>query len=350
MKVLVTGGAGFIGGHVVDALVDAGVEVVVLDNLAPSAHSVPPDDLPDVVDLRVADLGDPDAVSAAVADVDAVSHQAARVGLGVDFDDVVDYVVDNDLGTATLLRALWRTGFAGRLVVASSMVVYGEGAYRCAVHGAVRPAPRRPVDLDAGHFEPPCPVCGEGLAPEAVTEDAPLDPRNTYAATKVHTEHLAGVFARETGLAVAALRYHNVYGDRMPRDTPYAGVASLFRSALEAGRPPRVTEDGEQRRDFVHVVDVARANVIALLERPTTTGAFNIATGRPSTVGDLASTLATAMGGPAPVVTGEWRAGDVRHVTASAERAAAVLGFEACTTFAEGVRSFARARLRPAAG
>ncbi len=348
MKVLVTGGAGFIGGHVVDALVAAGTEVVVLVNLSPAAPAVAPDHLPASVDLRVADLTDPGAVARAVGDVGAVSHQAARVGLGVDFDDVVDYVRDNDLGTATLLQALWRAGFSGRLVVASSMVVYGEGAYRCAEHGAVRPAPRRAVDLEAGRFDPPCPVCGDGLHPEAITEDAPLDPRNTYAATKVHTEHLAAVFGREAGLPVAALRYHNVYGPRMPRDTPYAGVASIFRSALEAGRAPRVTEDGAQRRDFVSVSDVARANVLALLERPDVTGAFNIATGRPSTVGGLASALAAAAGGPAPVVTGEWKVGDVRHVTASPARAAEVLGFEAEVPFAEGMQAFARAPLRPA--
>lgn len=369
MKVLVTGGAGFIGSHVVDELLTTGAEVVVLDNLSPAAHAIEPDYLPPAIDFRRADLTDAAAVAAAVADVDAVSHQAARVGLGVDFDDVSDYVADNDLGTAVLLRALWRTGFTGRLVVASSMVVYGEGAYRCRRHGEVRPGPRRPTDLDRGRFEPPCPACGDSLEPAAVTEDAVLDPRNVYAATKVHTEHLAFAYGRAAGVAVAALRYHNVYGPRMPRDTPYAGVASIFRSALEAGDAPQVHEDGAQRRDFVHVTDVAHANVVALLDRPDVTGAYNVASGAPHTVGELAFALSRALAGQSdaadgsgppgvsplerngwltPQVTGAWRLGDVRHIVASPHRAADQLGFTAQVDFETGMAAFAHAPLRAA--
>src|SRR5204863_9235641 len=149
-------------------------------------------------------------------------------------------------------------------VLASSMVVYGEGRYRCATHGIVGPGPRDRRDLEAGRFEPPCPICGEPLTAESVPETARVDPRNVYAATKLQQEHLAAAFSRETGTPVTALRYHNVYGPRMPRDTPYAGVASIFASAVAAGRSPRVFEDGGQLRDFVHVRDVARANVLAL--------------------------------------------------------------------------------------
>ncbi len=348
MKVLVTGGAGFIGSHVVDLLVEEGHEVVVLDNLSPDAHDGPPDYLNDHAELRVVDLTDQAAVDAAVIGVDTVCHQAARVGLGVDADDVVDYVTDNDLGTAVLLRALWRRRFRGRLVVASSMVVYGEGAYRCAQHGAVRPGLRSVEALTRGAFEPPCPTCGSALLPAVITEDAPLDPRNIYAATKVHTEHLASVYGNEAEAAVIALRYHNVYGDRMPSDTPYAGVASIFRSAYESGRAPKVFEDGGQRRDFVHVDDVARANVLALTAPVEVTGAFNIASGIPHTVGEFAAALAVAYGPniPQPEVTGAWRLGDVRHVTASSERAAALLGFVAERGFDEGVAAFADAPLR----
>ena len=151
-----------------------------------------------------------------------------------------------------------------RLVFASSMVVYGEGAYDCAAHGRVRPSPRDPGDLAAGRFEPRCPRCAEPLTTTTVAEDAPLDPRNAYAASKVAQEHLAASWARLTGGAAIGLRYHNVYGPRMPRDTPYSGVAAIFRSCLENGLPPRVFEDGGQRRDFVHVRDVARANLLAL--------------------------------------------------------------------------------------
>jgi dTDP-L-rhamnose 4-epimerase len=269
------------------------------------------------------------------------------VGLGADIGDIADYVGHNDLATAVLLRALAAGGFAGRFVLASSMVVYGEGSYRCAQHGAVRPGPRESRTLDAGGFEPPCPVCGEALAPGTVDEDAPLDPRSVYAATKVAQEHLCAAFARETGVPVTALRYHNVYGPRMPRDTPYAGVASIFRSALEGGAAPRVYEDGGQRRDFVHVRDVARANLRALLAPAPVPGAFNVASGTPHTVLEMASALADAYpGAPRPVVTGEWRGGDVRHIVASPVRAAEVLGFRAEEDFAAGMREFARAPLR----
>jgi dTDP-L-rhamnose 4-epimerase len=279
-----------------------------------------------------------------VAGVAAVSHQAAMVGLGTDIGDIADYVAHNDFGTAVLLQALAARGFAGRLVLASSMVVYGEGRYACPEHGVVSPPPRAPADLDAGRFEPPCPACGAPLEPRPVPEDAPADPRNVYATTKLAQEHLCASFARETGATVTALRYHNVYGPRMPRDTPYAGVASIFRSALAAGRAPRVFEDGAQRRDFVHVRDVAVANVQAL--EAGAPGAFNVASGTPRSVGEMADALARATEGPQPQVTGEWRAGDVRHVFASPKRAATVLGFRAEEDFEAGMREFATAELR----
>ncbi|NED99456.1 NAD-dependent epimerase/dehydratase family protein [Phytoactinopolyspora halotolerans] len=354
MRVLVTGGAGFIGSHVVEQLVGQGADVVVLDSLA--AHDDVPDYLPPGVDLRVADLTDEAAVQRAVDGVDAVCHQAARVGLGVDLEDITAYVDDNDGGTATLLRALWRRSFRGRLVVASSMVVYGEGRYRCPEHGDVRAEPRHVEDLRAGRFDPRCGRCGSLLDWATVCEDAPLDPRNVYAATKVHTEHLAAVYGREAGAAVCALRYHNVYGPRMPRDTPYAGVASIFRSAYETGQAPRVFEDGGQMRDFVHVRDVARANLLAL--DSGWAGSCNIASGQPHSILDMARALRNGMAGlvrgqpsgpvrvPAPVVTGEFRLGDVRHVVASPDLAADVLGFRAQVGFTEGMAAFAGEPLR----
>ncbi len=344
--ILVTGGAGFIGSHVVDALLAEGEEVRVLDSLI--AHRERPAYLPGEVDFVEGDVRDAEAVRGALRGVVHVCHQAGMVGLGSDFLDIDDYVSHNDLGTAVLLRELAKKGLPGRLVLASSMVVYGEGSYRCTSDGEVRPRPRRVEDLQQGNFEPLCPRCGGVLEARAVTEDAPLDPRNVYAATKVHQEHLGWAFQRENAAPVTALRYHNVYGPRMPRDTPYAGVASLFASALAAGDAPRVFEDGGQRRDFVHVRDVARANVCALLAVEAVTGAFNVASGRPRSVGELAETLADARGpaAPRPLCTGEYRRGDVRHVFASPERAEAQLGFHASESFAEGMREFAAAPLR----
>jgi dTDP-L-rhamnose 4-epimerase len=215
-------------------------------------------------------------------------------------------------------------------------------------HGEVRPPPRAVADLDAGRFEPACPRCGAALVPSAIPEDAPPDPRNVYAATKLQQEYLATAFSRETGVPVTSLRYHNVYGPRMPRDTPYAGVASIFVSSLNAGRPPQVFEDGGQLRDFVHVRDVARANVLALTAPEPVPGAFNVCSGTPRSVGEMAHALHAAGfdGVPAPQTTGAYRLGDVRHVFASAQLARDRLGFTAQEDFAAGMAEFARAPLR----
>jgi dTDP-L-rhamnose 4-epimerase len=359
MRVLVTGAAGFIGSHIAETMRAAGHEVRGLDSLTPAVHNGRPEHV--FGELVVGDMRDPAAVDKALAGVDAVCHQAAMVGLGVDLSDLPMYSDVNVTGTAVLLEAMGRRGVP-RLVFASSMVVYGEGAYDCAVHGRVRPSPRDPGDLAAGRFEPRCPSCGSPLATATVGEDAPLDPRNAYAASKVAQEHLASSWARLTGGVAVGLRYHNVYGPRMPRDTPYSGVAAIFRSCLENGRPPRVFEDGGQRRDFVHVRDVARANLLALEEADrsvaggtaaggTAAGAgglrcYNVASGEPHTVGEMASALAAAFGDIEPVVTGEYRLGDVRHIVASPDGAARDLGFRAQKRFAAGIAEFAQAPLR----
>ena len=345
-KVLVTGGAGFVGSHVVDALLGAGHDVRIVDSYDPRSHAAPPDYVDERAELVVGDVRDVDLVQRALAGVDVVCHQAAVVGLDVDFADVTGYVDTNAGGTAALLLAAHRAGFAGRLVLASSMVVYGEGRYECPEHRLVRPGPRRLADLDAGRYEPRCPACDRLLSAAAVTEDAPVDPRNVYASTKLMQEHLCAAWSRVSGCPWVGLRYHNVYGARMPRDTPYSGVAAIFRSALESGVAPTVLEDGGQRRDFVHVTDVARANLLAVEAGPEVTGAFNVCSGEPHTVGELATELASAYGGPAPVVAGGYRLGDVRHVFASAVRARDVLGFTAQVGFTDGVRDFAAAPLR----
>jgi dTDP-L-rhamnose 4-epimerase len=346
---LVTGGAGFIGSAVVEQALDRGWSVRVLDSLRPDVHGGPPT-LDPRVDFVHGDVRDAAVVDAALVGVDAVCHQAAKVGLGVDFQDAPDYVDSNEHGTAVLLAAMDRAG-VDRLVVASSMVVYGEGSYRTSRGETERPAPRRIADLDAGVFDPRD-AQGELLEPQLIAEDAPLDPRNVYAITKLTQEHLSTSWARSTGGRAAALRYHNVYGPGMPQNTPYAGVASLFRSALERGEAPRVYEDGAQRRDFVHVRDIASANLAALKwtgrQESDSFRAFNVGSGAVHTIGEMAEALAREAGGPEPVVTGQYRAGDVRHVTASSARLRDELGWTPAVTFEQGMREFATAPLRAA--
>ncbi|HTQ84548.1 MAG TPA: NAD-dependent epimerase/dehydratase family protein, partial [Pseudolabrys sp.] len=225
MQVLLTGGAGFIGRHVLRELNARGHAVRALDSLRADVHGTDAAKSLDGAELHVTDVRDAEAVARALAGVDAVIHLAAKVGLGVDVHDLPDYAGSNDLGTAVLLSAMARAGIK-RLTLASSMVVYGEGLAPCPEHGMVRPAPRTESALAAGQFEPPCPICGKPLGHALVDEATPFDPRNTYASSKVAQEFYAANWARLTGGAVAALRYHNVYGPGMPRDTPYAGVAA----------------------------------------------------------------------------------------------------------------------------
>ncbi len=349
MKILVTGGAGFIGSHIVEAALHEGWQVRILDSMDPALHSGPPPVDPRAELIR-GDATDAATVDRALDGIDAVCHQSAKVGLGVSFADAPDYIRNNDYATAVLLAAMEQHTIQ-RLVLASSMVVYGEGAYTDPTTGhPVRPGPRAEADLRAGIFEPRNPDSGTPLEPAMVTEEAPLDPRNVYAASKVSQEHLASSWARSTGSQAIALRYHNVYGPRMPRDTPYAGVASLFRSALARGEAPLVFEDGRQRRSFIHVRDVAQANIAALESLHTGNGeglrAYNIGADQAHTIGDIAAALSSLGNGPAPIVTGQFRLGDVRHITASSQRAKAELGWSPTIGFEEGMREFASAPLR----
>jgi dTDP-L-rhamnose 4-epimerase len=346
MHVLVTGGAGFIGSHIVDALVDRGDQVTALDAFLPAAWGPdpqPPGYLNPAARLVRGDVRDIGLVTDLLSDVHAVCHQAAMVGLGADIGDITEYTSVNDVGTAVILKAMAAVG-TRHLVLASSMVVYGEGGYACFEHGPMSPGPRAASALNRGQFEPTCPACGRILDSAPVTEDTPPDPRNVYAATKTAQEYLATSWARVTGGRATRLRYHNVYGPRMPHDTPYAGVASIFRSSLEHAQEPQVYEDGGQTRDFVHVRDVATANLAAL--DAAEPGAFNVASGTPRTVGEMAIALAEEFGGPAPVVTGRYRLGDVRHIVASPTQAEKMLGFRASVSFADGMREFAHTELR----
>jgi dTDP-L-rhamnose 4-epimerase len=342
MRVLLTGAAGFIGSRVAAALTDAGHDVVAVDAMLPAAHGAdaePPEG------VQRADIRDAGAVASLLDGVDAVCHQAAVVGAGVDAADAPYYGSHNDYATSVLLAEMFAAG-CQRLVLASSMVVYGQGRFSCAVHGVVEPLPRTRADLDAGVFEHRCPLGGEELEWQLVDEDAPLRPRSLYAASKVAQENYALAWAESTGGSVVALRYHNVYGPNMPRDTPYSGVAAIFRSAIEAGDVPRVFEDGGQMRDFVHVDDIAAANVAAIEANREGFTPANVCSGRPISILEVAKELCEARGDVPPLVTGQYRSGDVRHIVASPAGAAELLGFRAVVDPRDGLREFAYAPLR----
>ncbi|KUH97307.1 NAD-dependent epimerase/dehydratase family protein [Mycobacterium sp. IS-3022] len=342
MRVLLTGAAGFIGARVDAALREAGHDVIAVDAMLPAAHG-PGAEAP--ADCEVIDIRDASAVAPLMKGVDVVCHQAAVVGAGVNAADAPAYASHNDYGTAVLLAEMFTAG-CQRLVLASSMVVYGQGRYDCPEHGPVDPHPRTRADLDAGVFEHRCPLCGALVAWRLVGEDAPLRPRSLYAASKTAQEQYALAWAEAVGGAVTALRYHNVYGPYMPRDTPYSGVAAIFRSELESGDVPRVFEDGGQMRDFVHVDDVAAANVAAVDSGLDGFGAFNICSGRPISILEVATELCETRGDAPPVVTGQYRSGDVRHIVADPAKAARLLGFQAAVDPRDGLREFAFAPLR----
>lgn len=344
---LLTGAAGFIGSEIARQLRDRGHEVIGVDALIPAAHQASTHTPEGIERLDVRDEAE---LTKRLEGVDVVCHQAAMVGLGTNVHDAPDYAAHNVVGTATVLSAMARAGVS-RFVQASSMVVYGDGGYRCERHGLMKPASRSLADVEAGRFDPRCPECGEGLSWISVDEDAPLYPQNAYAATKLAQEHLALAWAGATGGRVVSLRYHNVYGPQMPQDTPYAGVASIFKSALAAGRAPQIFEDGAQMRDFVHVADVAAVNVASIekVDEAVPAGGHlpvNVASGHPHTVLEMAEALATALDGPKPEVVGGGRPGDVRHIVADPSRAQELLGVRAQVGFDEGMADFAFAPMR----
>jgi dTDP-L-rhamnose 4-epimerase len=346
VKVLVTGGAGFVGSHLVGDLVACGHEVVVLDSLDPQVHGhvgVPrllADHMArgDVRFLR-GDVTAPEAVRSAFEGVDAVAHLAAAVGVGQSMYQLHHYVDTNGVGTARVLeQVLAARGRVGKLVVASSMSLYGEGAYRCPGCGSGNGRPRTEERLAAGRWEVACSDCGADLVPLPTPETKAPAIASVYAATKKHQEDLFVSFGRAYGLVTFALRFFNVYGPGQSLENPYTGVAAIFLSRLLNGRPPLVFEDGRQTRDFVEVADVARAVRLALEYEGDGQHVLNVASGRAVTVSEVAEALAAELGLELPPERlGRYRAGDVRHCIGDPSAARRVLGFEASRSFRQGL-------------
>ncbi|AKU14903.1 NAD-dependent epimerase/dehydratase family protein [Luteipulveratus mongoliensis] len=330
-KVLVTGGAGFIGSHVVDHLLEQGREVRVLDAVIEQVHGTDgPSYLSSEAELVRADIRDRAAVAAALEGVDSVVHLAAEVGVGQSMYEVKRYVDTNTSGTANLLDVLANdTHDVGKVVVASSMSIYGEGAYRCATHGDQAPGQRDEGALRRREWEVACPQCGAALEPIPTPEDKRLLPSSVYALTKMDQELLTLNVCGAYDIAATAVRYFNGYGARQALSNPYTGVAAIFSSRILNGRPPLVMEDGLQRRDFVHVKDIARATVLALTSSAADGHAVNVGGGDPISILEVAELLARALDREdiEPEVVQKYRVGDIRHCWADSTKARDLLGF-----------------------
>lgn len=338
--VLITGGAGFIGSHVTDELLRRGHRVRILDNLSPHVHGPErrrPDYLAPEAELQVGDVRDPTAVRRALQGIDAVYHFAARVGVGESMYRIEEYTAENGQGTAVLLEALAERPVK-RLLVASSMSVYGEGLYRDAGGALVTDATRRRADLERGHWDPRGPR-GEALQPVPTPESKPCALESVYALSKYHQERLCLIAGRAYGIPTVALRFWNAYGPRQALSNPYTGVLAIFAARLLHDRPPQIFEDGEQRRDFVSVYDVARACANALESEAAVDGVYNVASGHSCTVREAADHLRRALGKEqvVPEVNGKYRVGDVRHCVADITAARRDLGYTPQVALADGV-------------
>ena len=339
-RILITGGAGFVGSHVADALLQRGHEVRVFDNLTPQVHHNEwPDYLAKDVELMRGDMRNLAEVKRAVVDVDAIFHFAAAVGVGQSMYEVSHYMGSNTQGTANLLQALLDTNVKiQKLVVASSMSIYGEGQYLCSECGKVSPSPRTTRQLKAKQWEMLCPSCGSVLKPIATNESKPLQCTSIYALSKKDQEEMTLLFGRTYGVPVVALRYFNIYGTRQSLSNPYTGVAAIFASRLLNRRAPMIFEDARQMRDFVSVHDVVQANMLALDKSAGDGMALNIGSGQPISIGEVARQMTRSLGASIPAeITGKYRAGDIRHCFADISTAKRVLGYSPRHRFADGI-------------
>lgn len=343
--VLVTGGAGFVGSHLVDALVARGHKVRVFDNLTPQVHANPPEYLNPEAELVVADVRDRAALAQALEGVEVVFHQAAAVGVGQSMYQVEHYVAANTLGGAVLLDLLVNERHkVRRLVVASSMSIYGEGSYHCPAHGLVFPRLRPEQQLARRDWEPHCPRCGAQLEPLPTDEEKPLFPTSIYAITKRDHEEMFLTVGQAYNIPTIALRYFNIYGPRQALSNPYTGVAAIFSSRLLSNNPPVIYEDGGQRRDFVHVSDIVQANLLAMTAPDDALyTAYNVGTGSYQTVRGVAALLSKALEKEIePTVTGRFRRGDIRHCYADISKTRERLGYEPTIPFERGVADLVR--------
>ncbi len=340
-RALVTGGAGFIGSHLVERLLQEGFEVTVLDKLVAQVHGRR--GTPSYLDARATflkgDIADRGVVRQALAEVDVVFHLAARVGVAQSMYEIARYTRDNVWATARFLEAVVQhRSCIRRFVVASSMSIYGEGSYSCPLCGPIVPGLRPKSQLEEGRWEMMCPRCGCGASSIPTAEDKPLLPTSVYAVNKRDQEELSLAVGRAYAIPTVALRLFNVYGPRQCLDNPYTGVAAIFSSRLLNDRPPVVFEDGQQTRDFIHVSDVVEAMLLAVHCDDACDEVFNVGTGRPVAVLEVARLLARCLRrSEEPLLVGKFREGDIRHCYADTTKVREVLGFTPRVSFEEGV-------------
>lgn len=339
-QVLITGGAGFVGSHLADGLLRAGHKVRVLDILTPQVHraQVPSYLSPDV-DLTIGDIRDIDTVKRAIRGVDVIFHFAAAVGVGQSMYEISRYMSVNTQGTAELLQAMLDSKLSPeKLIVASSMSIYGEGRYACLQCGNPAAPPMRPTpQLRAGQWDLLCDACNGVLEPRATDEAKPSEISSFYALAKRDQEEMCMIYGRTYGVPVTALRFFNIYGTRQALSNPYTGVAAIFASRLINDQAPLVFEDGEQMRDFVSVHDIVTANLLAMECNEADQAVINIGSGQPITIRRVAEILAKSLGKDiAPVITNKYRAGDIRHCFADLTRARSLLGYEPSVTHEAG--------------
>jgi len=339
-RVLITGGAGFVGSHLADALLDRGCTVRVFDNLSSQVHPQGrPPYLSGEVELVRGDMLDIESLRGAVRGVDVIFHFAAAVGVGQSMYEIAHYMGVNTQGTANLLQVLLDTkADLQKFVVASSMSIYGEGKYECPQCGIVAPPPRSNQQLKSKQWETLCPTCALALKPVATDEAKPLQSTSIYALSKKDQEELALLFGRTYGVPTVALRFFNIYGERQALSNPYTGVAAIFASRLLNGRAPLIFEDGRQLRDFVSVHDIVQACLLSI-ERPEANQmALNIGSGQAISIHEVADALAQAMGVAVPAeITGKYRAGDIRNCFADISAAERVLGYRPKVRFAHAM-------------
>lgn len=338
-RVLITGGAGFVGSHTADALVRAGHNVLILDNLTDQVHHGKSPYLPEGAKFVHGDVRDLAKLSSVVKNAEVIFHLAAAVGVGQSMYQIAEYTSTNNLGTANLLQAILDTrSTPEKLVVASSMSIYGEGKYLCPECGEVAPLPRPVEQLKEKVWEPICRVCGETLLPIPTHEHKPLQCTSIYALSKKDQEEMTLLFGRTYQIPTVALRYFNIFGTRQSLSNPYTGVAAIFASRLMNGKAPVIFEDGRQMRDFVSVHDIVQANLLALENSGADGKALNIGSGAPVTVREVADELASALNVQMPAeITQKYRAGDTRHCFADITAAREFLGYTPAVKLQEGI-------------